>query len=83
MKPFRLWLYGLVVRLLPETRAFALKAAVLRWCGAIVGRNVRINSSASFLGIGDWLSETMSGLVRDAIFRRSGMPRSRLGSMLT
>lgn len=52
MKPFRLWLYGLVVRLLPETRAFALKVALLRWCGATVGRNVRINSSAVFLGTG-------------------------------
>lgn len=52
MKPFRLWLYGLVVRLLPETRGFALKVALLRWCGATIGRNVRINSSAVFLGTG-------------------------------
>lgn len=52
MNPFRLWLYTLVVRLFPETRAFMLKAAVLRWCGALVGQNVRINSSVSFLGCG-------------------------------
>ena len=53
MKPARLWIYGLVTRLLPETRGFAFKAALLRWCGARVGRHVRIGSSARFLGNGE------------------------------
>lgn len=52
MRPIRLWLCGLFVCALPETRCFALKAALLRWCGAQVGHNVRINSSAVFSGTG-------------------------------
>ncbi len=74
LSPSRLWFYRLVAALLPETRAFGLKRAILRWCGAKVGRNVRINSSAVFLGtaqlaIGDdvwigsscWISPTGVG----------------------
>lgn len=53
MFPFRLWIYSLVVRLLPETRAFGVKAVLLRWAGAKLGENVRINSSARFLGNGE------------------------------
>ena len=52
MKPFRLWIYRLMVGWLPETRFFALKSILLRWCGAEVGRNVRINSSAVVSGNG-------------------------------
>ena len=50
LSPFRLWLYRIVVSWLPETRLFGLKASLLRWCGAEVGRNVRINSSAAMSG---------------------------------
>ena len=50
LSPFRLWLYRIVAARLPETRAFGLKARLLRWCGAEVGRNVRINSSAVVSG---------------------------------
>ena len=53
MKPGRLWLYRVATALMPETRFFGLKAVMLRWCGAVVGENVRICSSASFLGIGE------------------------------
>ena len=52
MKTERLWIYRLLTRLMPETRCFRLKSAMLRWCGAEIGCNVRICSSASFLGIG-------------------------------
>lgn len=52
LKPFRLWVYRLLVHNLPETRCFGLKVALLRWAGAQVGRNVRINSSAVFSGDG-------------------------------
>lgn len=52
MKPFRLWILGLLTGWLPETRFFALKARLLRWCGAQVGENVRICSSAVFRGNG-------------------------------
>lgn len=52
MKPFRLWIYRLLTSWMPETRFFGLKAALLRWCGATIGQNVRINSSAVFVGNG-------------------------------
>ena len=53
MKPFRLWIYQLLVWWLPETRCFGLKVFMLRWAGAKVGINVRINSSAAFEGNGE------------------------------
>lgn len=52
MNTGRLWIYRLVTRCLPETRFFGFKSAMLRWCGAKVGANVRICSSASFWGAG-------------------------------
>ena len=64
MKSTRLYLFNLVMRLLPETRCFGFKASILRWCGASVGKNVRICSSAIIMGngaldIGDdvWIGE--------------------------
>lgn len=52
MNSLRLWLYACLTRWLPETRFFALKAVLLRWCGATVGKGVRINSSVQFSGTG-------------------------------
>ena len=52
MKPIRLWIYKLLTCWFPETRCFKLKVALLRWCGAIIGKNVRVNSSSIFLGNG-------------------------------
>ena len=52
MKPFRLWIYRLVTSWLPETRFFGLKVFLLRWAGAKIGKNVRINSSSIFRGDG-------------------------------
>ena len=52
MKTYRLWIYAMFCGILPETRFFELKASLLRWCGAKVGTNVRISSSARFLGGG-------------------------------
>ena len=52
MKSLLLWIYSLIVHLLPETRCFGLKAFLLRRCGARIGRNVRINSSVRILGTG-------------------------------
>jgi len=52
MKPGRLYFVRLLFGLLPETRGFACKARLLRWCGARVGKNVRICSSAKFVGTG-------------------------------
>lgn len=53
MKSSRLYVYKLLTALMPETSCFALKAALLRWCGAKVGRNVRIGSSTTIIGVGD------------------------------
>lgn len=53
MKPFRLWIYRLLTWWLPETRCFGWKRFLLRWAGAKIGKNVRINSSAVFSGNGE------------------------------
>lgn len=53
MNTHRLYFYGLVSRLLPETRFFKFKAKLLRWCGAKVSSGVRINSSAVIQGCGE------------------------------
>ena len=53
MKPFRLWIYRLLTWWLPETRCFRWKRVLLRWAGATIGKNVRINSSAQFGGNGE------------------------------
>lgn len=53
MKTGRLWIYSLICRFLPETRLFWGKVTLLRWCGATVGKNVRICSSARFIGGGE------------------------------
>ena len=53
MSPFRLWIYKRLTGWLPETRCFGLKAALLRWAGAKVGKNVRIGSSVMIIGCGD------------------------------
>ena len=52
MKTLYLYIYNIIRRAFPETRLFKLKATLLRLCGAKVGKNVRINSSARFLGNG-------------------------------
>lgn len=53
MSPFRLWIYKRLTGWLPETRCFGLKAALLRWAGAKIGKNVRIGSSAMIIGCGE------------------------------
>ncbi len=48
MKASRLYVVNLAAALIPPTRLFWLKRALLRWAGASVGANVRIVSSARF-----------------------------------
>lgn len=62
--------------LCPPTRAFALKRSLLRWCGAEVGDNVRIVSSARFmltggLSVGDdtWIGHEVMIVGGDADVR--------------
>lgn len=52
MSSFGLWLYRVLTAWLPESRAFAWKRMWLRLAGAKIGKNVRIYSSARFLGNG-------------------------------
>jgi acetyltransferase-like isoleucine patch superfamily enzyme len=53
LSSWKLWCYKLAMRFMPETSFFPLKRIMLRWCGARVGKNVRICSSAIFLGAGE------------------------------
>lgn len=53
MKTSRLWMYKILTAFLPENKFYPLKASLLRWCGAKVGENVRINSSANIRGCGE------------------------------
>jgi acetyltransferase-like isoleucine patch superfamily enzyme len=48
MKPGRLFIMHLLMTVMPPTRCFALKRALLRWAGAEVGTNVRVVSNARF-----------------------------------
>jgi len=52
MNSFRLYLVRFIVLLLPETRCFKAKCALYRFVGIKIGANVRICSSARFLGTG-------------------------------
>lgn len=50
MKPNRLYIYSLICKVLPPSRFHNFKAALLRWCGAKVGKNLEIMSSAKIVG---------------------------------
>ncbi len=42
MNTKKLYIFNLLVKFLPASRLFDFKARLLRWCGAIVGKNVEI-----------------------------------------
>lgn len=46
----KLYIYHLICLFIPVSRCNKLKSALLRWCGATVGKNVEIMSSAKFHG---------------------------------
>lgn len=50
MRPFRLFVVLKLFFFFPETRLFKLKALLLRWAGAEIGRDVNICSSVTILG---------------------------------
>lgn len=52
MNNFKLYLTTKIMSLIPETRGFGIKRRLLKWCGAHVGHNVRICSSARIIGCG-------------------------------
>ena len=50
MNTKRLFIYQLICKFLPPSKGNNLKCKLLRWCGAKVGKNVEIMSSAKILG---------------------------------
>jgi putative colanic acid biosynthesis acetyltransferase WcaF len=50
MNSKKLFIYSLICKFLPPSQCNKFKASLLRWCGAKVGKNVMIMSSAKFLG---------------------------------
>lgn len=50
MKTKRLFLASIIIKLIPATHGHEIKARLLRWCGAKVGKNVEIFSSAKIRG---------------------------------
>lgn len=44
LNPKRLYIFNLIVRLLPPSRCLKFKAKMLKWCGAKVGENLQIFS---------------------------------------
>lgn len=52
MNSFKLWIWKLFTWWLPETRCYSFKVSLLRWCGAKVGKNVRIVSGVEIVGNG-------------------------------
>ena len=50
MKSKRLFVYSLICKFLPPSRCHQFKSRLLRWCGAKVGKNVEIMSSAKIYG---------------------------------
>lgn len=64
MHSSRLYLAHALAGLLPPSRAFAFKRALLRWCGARIAADVRIASNARFtlggplsIGAGTWVGQ--------------------------
>lgn len=53
MSTLKLFIASLILPFIPPTKAFALKRQLYRWCGAKVGKDVRIVSSARILGNGE------------------------------
>ena len=50
MNTKRLYIYQLITKVLPPTRCYKFKASLLKWCGARLGENVRVVSSAKIIG---------------------------------
>ena len=80
MDTVKLWLYGLISRLLPETRCFGLKVGMLRWCGAKVGDNVRVNSSARIGGNGKLIIGSGVWIGSQSFIYVSGRTEIRIGN---
>lgn len=53
LNPKKLYLYNIICKILPISKCFGFKARMLRWCGARIGTNVRICSTAQISGCGE------------------------------
>jgi len=72
MHTFRLFLFRLLLPLIPETRGFALKRLLYRWCGATIGPQVRICSSVRVYGAGGLSIGTDTWLGHDVLIQSGG-----------
>jgi acetyltransferase-like isoleucine patch superfamily enzyme len=52
MNPFRLYIYNIIKKIIPETSCFYLKILLLRACGVDIHSSARVCSSVKFLGNG-------------------------------
>ena len=75
-----LWIYRLATVWMPETRFFGVKAWLLRKCGAEIGRDVRICSSACFLGTGRLVIGDDVWIGPQGLFATSGAAAITIGS---
>ena len=73
MNTGRLYFFNLLIRVLPNTRCFALKRTLLRWAGARVGSDVRLVSTVHFsltghlsIGAGTWIGHQVLVVGGDA-----------------
>ena len=80
MKSYRLWIYAIICRILPETRFFEVKTALLRWCGAKIGKNVRISSSARFFGNGELIIGNDVWIGTDNVIHSVSRANIRIGN---
>lgn len=52
IKTFRLFFANNIMHILPETRCYRFKSRILKLCGVVVGKNVRVCSSVKVIGNG-------------------------------
>lgn len=46
----KLWVVRFIFKLIPDSQGHTVKCCLLRWCGASIGNNVEIMSSAKIMG---------------------------------
>ena len=42
LSPSKLYLFNIIVKILPSSRFYNFKAGMLRWCGATIGKNIHM-----------------------------------------
>ena len=76
----RLWVYNILASLLPESRCYGIKNAILRWAGLRIGKDVRIYSSARFMGSGEISIGSDVHVGAQCLFYAAGDSRIEIGN---